>query len=93
MLPLRKSKSNTVPEFEYNRVLWRLLLAFISGQKRIKIRVIRAGVSEHDVITMVLTLSRAAFPAGSGRYEIPGPRHVEPSPPERLVGTFPQRDL
>lgn len=66
MLPLGKSKSNTVPEIEDNRVPWRPFLAFISGQKRIKFRVIRAGVSEHDVITTVFALSCTAFPAGSG---------------------------
>lgn len=56
-------------------------------------RVIRAEVSGHDVITMVFTLSCPAFPAGIGHFEIPCPRHVEPSPHERLVGTSPQCDL
>lgn len=57
------------------------------------IRVIRAEVSEHDVITMVFTSSSTACPAGTGQYEIPSLRHVESSPHERLVGTPPWHDL
>ena len=42
---------------------------------------------------MVFTLSCTAIPAGMGHFEIPCPRHVEPSPHERLVGTSLLPDL
>lgn len=38
---------------------------------------IRAEVSEHDVITAMSALSCTALAAGTGRSEIPHPRHVE----------------
>lgn len=41
MLPPGKSKSDTVPEAGDNGVISRPFLAFVSGQKRIKTRVMR----------------------------------------------------
>lgn len=89
-LPQRKAVSSTVLETENNRHL-KIKLAFNSGQKRIES--IRAEVTEHDVIMLQLTLPCTAFPAGTGRSEIPFLWHVEPSSHELLMGTSPQHDL
>lgn len=90
VLPQRKAISSTVLETENNRSL-KIKLAFNSGQKRIGS--IRAEVTEHDVIMLLLTLPCTTFPAGTGHSEIPFLWHAEPSSHELLMGTSPQHDL